>query len=250
MQCARIVSVQIPIDGRRSRPRPDVSPVVRGGGGGARASDRVYAELASAIRDLRLPPGLALSETELADQLQVSRTPLREAVARLVDNGLVQVVPQVGTRVALIRLSDVEEARFVRESLEVAAFEAACAIPDRDLTTLRELLDRQERACVADDLDDFFAADEAMHEQIFRLSGHPGAWQAVQRMKVQLDRLRRLSLPEPRALRELIAEHTLIVAALEAGDVTEGRARISAHARRVQGETPTLMRKHPDYFAD
>jgi DNA-binding GntR family transcriptional regulator len=242
--------MQTPIDGRRSRPRPDISPVVRGGGGGGRASDRVYAELASAIRDLRLPPGLALSETELAEQLHVSRTPLREAVARLVDSGLVQVVPQVGTRVALIRLSDVEEARFVRESLEVAAFEAACAIPERDLTVLRELLDRQERACVAADLDDFFAADEALHEQIFRLSGHPGAWQAVQRMKVQLDRIRRLSLPEPRTVRDLVDEHRLIVAALEVGDVTAGRARISAHARRVQDETPTLMAKHPDYFAD
>ena len=109
---------------RRLTPSPLV-PVIRDGGA-QRASDRVYATLSAAIRDLSLAPGRSLSETELAESLNVSRTPLREAIARLVDAGLVQVVPQVGTRVALIRLSDVEEARFVRENLEVAAFEVAC----------------------------------------------------------------------------------------------------------------------------
>ncbi len=62
-----------------------------------RTSDRVYAEIAAAVRDLRLPPGQALSETELAERLGVSRTPIREAIARLVDSGLVSVMPQVGT---------------------------------------------------------------------------------------------------------------------------------------------------------
>ena len=61
-----------------------------------------------------------------------------------------------------------------------------------------------------------------MHQQIFLMSGHPGAWQAVQRMKVQLDRLRRLSLPEPATLNELLAEHRLIVDALEQGLVERG----------------------------
>jgi DNA-binding GntR family transcriptional regulator len=64
---------------------------------GARVSDRVYAELVSAIRELRLPPGTSLPETELAARLHVSRTPLREAIARLADSRLVTVVPQVGS---------------------------------------------------------------------------------------------------------------------------------------------------------
>jgi DNA-binding GntR family transcriptional regulator len=223
---------------------------VQRGGTATRASDRVYETLATAIRNLSLPPGASLSEADLAVSLQVSRTPLREAIARLVDAGLVQVVPQVGTRVALIRLSDVEEARFVRESLELAAFEIACSDPERVVTPLRRLIARQEEAADDRDPDGFFAADEAMHEQIFVLSGHPGAWQAVQRMKVQLDRLRRLSLPDPATLQELIAEHRLIVGALEQGLVEEGRGHIRSHARRVLLHAPGLRQKYPEFFAD
>lgn len=213
-----------------------------------RTSDRVYDELVAAIRDLRLAPGEALSEVELAERLGVSRTPLREAIARLVDAGLVVVVPQVGTRVALIRLNEVDEARFVRENLEVAAFAAACELTELDTTHLRALLDEQRASCDRGDLESFFRADEALHAYIFTLSGYPGAWQAVQRMKLQLDRLRRLSLPETATTRELIDEHRMIVDALEARDVPGGQAAIRRHARRVIDYTPALMAKHPAFF--
>jgi DNA-binding GntR family transcriptional regulator len=208
----------------------------------------VYAELASAIRDLRIPPGASLSETELAEQLHVSRTPLREAIARLVDSGMVCVVPQVGTRVELIRLEDVEQACFVRESLELAAFTAVCEKPERDVSGLRALLTQQERCYELHDFDAFFVADEALHEQIFMVSGYPGAWQVMQPMKMHLDRLRRLSLPEPSAVRTLIDEHTAIVDALEAGDVDGGRERVSRHARRALEIEPGLVARYPEYF--
>ncbi|WTA42178.1 GntR family transcriptional regulator [Streptomyces sp. NBC_00842] len=215
-----------------------------------RTSDRVYEELAAAIRDLRIEPGASLSETDLAEQLHVSRTPLREAIARLVDGGLVSVVPQVGTRVEPIRLYDVEQARFVRESLELAAFAAACEKPERDVTELRTLLAEQERCHEAHDLGGFFAADEALHRQIFEMSGYPGAWQLMQPMKMHLDRFRRLSLPDPDTVRVLIDEHTAIVDALESGDAVHGHAHISRHARRALENAPGLQGRYPDYFAD
>ncbi|MEU0506644.1 GntR family transcriptional regulator [Nocardia sp. NPDC005998] len=216
----------------------------------ARTSDRVYDELVSAIRNLRIPPGASLSETDLSAQLEVSRTPLREAIARLVDNGLVSVVPQVGTRVERIRLQDVEEARFVREALELAAFAAACERPDRDVNTMRILITEQERCHASHDLSAFFAADEAMHQQIFVLSGHSGIWTMMQPIKLQLDRLRRLSLPEPDMLRELIDEHTAIVDSLEVGDIEGGQTLLRAHVNRVRRYGPMLREQHPDYFAD
>lgn len=227
-----------------------LTPVYRTGGVPARASDRVFAELVAAIRDLRLTPGQSLSEAEVAEELQVSRTPLREAIARLVEHGLVQVVPQVGTKVSRISLGDVEEARFIRESLEVAAFELASTDTERDVRRLRELLTVQQRAYRSRDPEAFFAADEQMHEQIFAMSGHPGAWRTVQRAKLQLDRLRRLSLPEPTTLKQLVGDHTRIVDALEHGEVAEGRDHISIHARRVLEHAPALRRKHPDYFIE
>jgi DNA-binding GntR family transcriptional regulator len=225
-----------------------LGPVVRHVGG--RTSDRVFDQLTAAIRDLRLPPGRSLSEHELTRQLGVSRTPVREAIARLVDGGLVQVVPQVGTTVARIRMRDVEEARFIRESLEIAAFSEVCAKPERDVAALRRLIREQEAAHRAGDLDAFFIADEALHRGIFALSGYPGAWTAVQRAKLQLDRLRRLSLPEKSTVRALINEHKQIVDAIERADLASGRERISTHARRILAQAPILVQKHPDYFVD
>jgi DNA-binding GntR family transcriptional regulator len=215
-----------------------------------RTSDRVYDELVSAIRELRIPPGASLSETDLADQLQVSRTPLREAIARLVDNGLVSVVPQVGTRVERIRLRDVDQASFVSVSLEVAAFGVACGHATRDVSRLRELLEVQKRSHAVHDVDTFFGADEALHEGIFTLSGYPGAWAAIQPMKLQLDRLRRLSLPDPDTVSALIEEHTAIVDALEAGNVEEGTAQIRRHAGRVGDYGPKLREAHPEMFTE
>ena len=225
-----------------------LSPVVRDRGG--RTSDRVFDELVSAIRDLRLPPGRLLSEAELAVELQVSRTPLREALARLADAGLLQVLPQVGTLVARIRMRDAEEARFIRESLETAAFDLACARAVRDVSKLRAVLAAQRAAADKGDMDAFFTADEALHAGIFEMSGFPGAWTAVQRSKFQLDRLRRLSLPDTSTVDDLIDEHTWIVDALEAGDSVGGQAHIRRHARRVLEFGPRLRVLHPDYFVD
>jgi DNA-binding GntR family transcriptional regulator len=228
---------------------PALSPVVRERVR-ARTSDRVYDELVSAIRDLRLAPGASLSETDLSARLQVSRTPVREAIARLVENGLVSVVPQVGTRVERIRLSDVEQAQFVRENLEVAAFAAACKRPDRDVEGLRANLAQQEQAQQKDDVDAFFATDEAFHEVIFSSSGYPGVWKAIQSMKLQLDRLRRLSVPDTSTVADLIAEHAAIADALAAGDVRGGKALVSKHARRVLDYVPQLRSAHPDLFTE
>lgn len=224
-------------------------PVMRGHDGG-RASDRVFEQLVSAIRDLRLPPGRLLSEGELTAELGVSRTPLREAIARLADAGLVQVLPQVGTLVARIRMSDVHQARFVRETLELGAFEIAIQLPGRDVAQLRAILRRQQEAAAREDFEAFFTADEALHANIFATSGYPGAWQAVQRVKLQLDRIRRLSLPEGATVEALIVDHRQIVDALEAGELAEGKVHIRRHARRVLEVTPTLLRLHPDYFVD
>jgi DNA-binding GntR family transcriptional regulator len=215
-----------------------------------RTSDRVLDELANEIRTLRLRPGQVLSESELARQLGVSRTPVREALARLVDMGLVMVVPQVGTRVELIRLSEVEQARFMREHLEVAAFESAAQLPEVNTSLARHFLDEQRAAAASGDLGRFFAADEMMHEQIFAMCGYGGVWQAVRRVKLQLDRLRMLSETDPATLAELLDDHERVIAALEARDLTAGRWHVRTHARRAIEKTPVLREKYPQYFAD
>ncbi len=89
----------------------------------SRISDVVYDELSEAIRDLRLPPGAALSEPGVAASLGVSRAPVREAFTRLADQGLVTIRPQVGTTVAPISMVEVNDAVFIRSALEKSAFQ-------------------------------------------------------------------------------------------------------------------------------
>lgn len=214
----------------------------------ARISDRVYEELLSAVRDLRLKPGALLSETELSGQLGVSRTPLREAITRLVDHGLVKVVAQVGTSVALIDLAAAEEACFIRGALETAAFRQACTASQRDVSGLREILLRQERAVAEGDSEAFFIADEELHQEIHRLSGYPGVWSVIVGSKLQLDRLRRLYLPEAITTRALVEEHIRIVDLLERGDAEAGGHLIMEHSRHILSIAPDIRAKHPDYF--
>jgi len=86
----------------------------------AAISPQIYERLRRAITTLELAPSESVSEKDLAQKLGVSRTPVREALIRLADEGLIDVLPQRGTFVAPIRLQDVEDAQFIREALEVA----------------------------------------------------------------------------------------------------------------------------------
>jgi len=213
-----------------------------------RISDRIHDELAQAIRDLRLTPGETLSETELADQFGVSRTPLREAISRLADQGLVIVTPQVATRVSLIDIGEVEEATFIRSSLEAAAFRRAC-LSTEGTRHLRINLQHQEDALAKRDAGEFFTLDESFHQEIFRLSGFPHAWTLVRSSKLQLDRVRRLILPESIRNRRLIDEHAQIVDHLEKGDADRGCEAVTEHAMQVLSLVPRVRDEFPDFFS-
>lgn len=226
-------------------PGPSLVPIVRARG---RISDLVTDELTEAIRNLRLLPGAVLPETDLAAMLAVSRTPLREAISRLGDHGLITVVPQVGTRVSLIDPADVEQAVFIRSALETAAFRDASQKEPRDVSGLRQLLAVQQRAVEADDMNAFFEADEALHQEVFRLGGHPTVWSVLVRAKVQLDRLRRLSLPEAVEAQTLVEEHTRIVDLLESGEAEAGARLVAVHSHRAIDVLPTLRGRHPAFF--
>ncbi len=197
---------------------------------------------------MRLEPGALLSETDLSIQLGVSRTPLREALSRLVEQRLVTVVSQVGTTVSLIDLGQVEEAAFIRSALEIAAFAKACGGQQRDVSALRTILDRQERALADQDANAFFEGDEALHQEIFRLSGYPHVWDLVRGSKSQLDRLRRLHLPETLASRHVIDEHIRIVDLLEVGDTVAGAELIESHAFQILNMVSRVQSEHPEYF--
>lgn len=218
---------------------------------GPSAGELAYGELRGAIVAGELAPGARLSENELADALGVSRTPVREALLRLREDQLVEAVPQLGTFVTPISVRSVRDAQFIREAVECAAVKLAAerATPE-DVDDLRDGLARQEAARDADDHDAWFALDEEFHRRLCVLSGRPIAWSIGQRANGHLDRVRRLSLPVPQFLAEMVDEHRRVVDAVDVGDPDLAQAALRHHLRMVLSGLPRLRAEHPALFAD
>jgi len=217
--------------------------------GPARA--HVYTTLRDAIVSAQLAPGRQISENELASLLGVSRTPIREALQRLREERLVAIVPQLGTFVTHISEAAVSDAQFVREALECAAIRGtALRARDTDLAALEAIIRRQDAAREANDFDRFYTLDDELHHLLCDLSGHDIAWALSQRAKGHLNRIRRLSMPEPGYMMEMIAEHRAVVAAVAEHDPDEAEITLRHHLRMVLSTLPAIREQHPDYFEE
>jgi GntR family transcriptional regulator, rspAB operon transcriptional repressor len=216
---------------------------------GSPASDQVYLALREAIISAELTPGQKLSENELAGELGVSRTPVREALARLRGERLVAIVPQLGTFVTLISRAAMADAAFVREALECGAIPIAVERVTAD--TLEELqanLTAQERACERGEECVFAQLDDDLHRRLCEASGHAIAWSLSRRANGHLDRIRRLSLPDPDYLSEMLQEHRQIISAVAAGDADAAESALRHHLRMVTSSLADLQTQHPEYF--
>ena len=210
---------------------------------------QVYAHLREAIVRGDLEPGRPISENDLSALLKVSRTPIREALGRLRDDRLVEILPQRGTFVSRINPQAVGDAQFVREALETAAVRRAAEVAgDTDIAEMEANLNAQERAEEADDLDAFYMLDDGFHRSLCDLSGHPTVWAVSDRAKAHLNRVRRLSLGTPGYLSEMIEEHRGVLAAVAEHDADLAEDLLRHHLRMVLREVPRLRTEHPDYF--
>ena len=211
---------------------------------------QAYAALREAIVRAELEPGRQLSENELAASLGVSRTPVREALQRLRDDRLVEIVPQLGTFVSRISTRAVADAQFIREALECAAVRVAAGrVTPEDLEALEQNLAAQDRAHASADFDAFYVLDDQFHQSLCDLSGR-AVWAITQRAKGHLNRIRRLSLPMPSYLAEMIAEHREIVALLAEHDPDGAEAALRHHLQMVLRELPRIREQHPDFFEE
>jgi DNA-binding GntR family transcriptional regulator len=218
---------------------------------GTSARDQAYAVLRAAIVGAELEPGRRLSENQLADLIGVSRTPVRDALARLRDERLVAIVPQLGTFVTFIDEDAVADAHFVREALEVSAVRiVAKTLEDQQLQRLRDNLDAQQRAVDTDDAELFARLDDDLHRLLCDLSGREVAWRLSERTRGQLDRVRLLSLPESGYRDQMLAEHRAVVAAVGAHDATRAERELRHHLRMVLSQLPAIREAHPEFFQE
>jgi len=210
----------------------------------------IYQTLRADIVHMRLMPGVRLSENELGLRFGTSRTPVREAVLRLVDEGLIEVRPQRGTFVSRISLQAVKRARFVRSALELAIIRQAAAqgVPDTAMAAAEQAIVDQ-RAAGNDPLL-FKHADDAFHRVFADAIGFGDLWSVVESQKAQFDRIRLLSLPDVTPVDLLIGQHRAILDAVRARDPETAEDALSAHLSIVVETATALLRTHPDLIHD
>ncbi|MEQ1900529.1 MAG: GntR family transcriptional regulator [Devosia sp.] len=210
----------------------------------------VTESLRRAIVTLEFKPGEGIDKSAVCARLNVSRFPVSEALARLQTEGLVDILPQRGTVVSLVRIIDAAEFMMIRKALESEAVRVlASAKPPGLDSALESNLEAQRRAARSEDRTGFHSHDLAFHDLLFDALRLERVRLVIDSARANLDRARRLIL-DPRRLTKSFDEHKAIVAAIAAADPPRAAAAMRAHIDNVMAELLAFARQYPELFAD
>ena len=205
-----------------------------------RLRDVVCEALREAITSGILQPGERLMETQIAEELGVSRTPVREAIRKLELEGFVIMMPRRGTYVADLSMKDINEVFEIRTSLEVlAAGLAAERITEEELEQLNRLLVKISEYIEAGDLDKIVETDVAFHDILYRASRNNRLVAIINNLREQTSRFRSISLGHPGRLQETLKEHRRLVDAISQRDPE--LAQQMAHEHMENAEQTLLL---------
>ena len=200
------------------------------------------------IVNLEIAPGSQISENELSAALGISRAPIREALSELEKVKIVEIQPQKKTSVLLIDPALVEEARFMRSTLEDAVIGEVCMQrTEQDLFRLEENLTLQDLAFRSNALDQVMIKDNEFHRYFFEISRKPEIYQLMQTLQIHFDRVRNLTLYTI-IDRKILEEHKEIFRCIREQDVENARIRLRAHLERVQVDSSVVRKAYPQYF--
>lgn len=193
-------------------------------------SEKVYEKLKSEILRCRIEPGLEISEAELAERFEVSKTPVREALAALRQEGLVRTFPRRGYQVTPITFGDMNELFDLRIILEAGAVELASSrITEAELERLRVLADVAYEKHEQPTIEKFITANREFHLAIAAASGNVRLYDILSRQIVELERFFYLGARLRDVNRETSIDHREIVNALARRDEKEARALMIRH---------------------
>ncbi|MCR5235118.1 MAG: GntR family transcriptional regulator [Lachnospiraceae bacterium] len=205
-------------------------------------------EISENIISLELKPGALVSENELARALGVSRTPVREALQELQKSQLIEVFPQRGSYVAGISFEAVEEAAFLRRTLEIAITEELCdKITFDQLEQLSENVGLQEYYLNNGMSSKIMDLDNQFHKDLFLMCGKERTYNIMQSIMGHFDRIRILSLHTIKDIK-IVTDHRAILEAIKSGNKEEVRDLISRHLMRYKFDKKELEKNYPDYF--
>jgi len=204
----------------------------------------VFESLRQAIVDLKLKPGERLMEIQLAEDLGVSRTPVREAIRKLELEGFVVMMPRKGAYVAGISMKDIADIFEIRGALEgLAASLAAERGTEEEIEQMERELVRISESIEKDDLLSVVEVDTDFHAILFRASRNDRLAQMLNHLREQIQRFRTTSLGRPGRMRVALEEHKKIVEALSQRDPDLSRARAQEHIENAESSMIDALRE-------
>ena len=217
------------------------------------AAPQVFEHLREQIMSMTLTPGTVLSRADLVDQYGVSQTPIRDALLRLAEEGLVDIFPQHATVVCPINVGLARQAHFLRRSVEVEVVYTLANMADAQRAALtgrlRSILARQSAMLDVEDYKEFASYDQMFHREMYETAEVPDLWQLVRRQSGHLDRLRRLHLPIAGKAKAILTDHQNILDAIEQGDPELAQQMLRAHLSGTLANVDEIRARYPDYIA-
>jgi len=201
------------------------------------------------IVNLELAPGSMISEQDIANELNLSRTPVHEAMQELSSTKIIEILPQRGSHVSLIDMALVDEAVFVRATIESAITEMACKIAsEQDIQDMEENLTLQDFYYEKNNLDKIMELDNAFHEMMYKITNKMQCHYMVRLMSIHYDRIRELNLHSFNPER-ILKEHKEILEAFKNKDCQAARKALDKHLSRHYTQEDEIKKKYPAYFA-
>ncbi|MBR5650196.1 GntR family transcriptional regulator [Pseudobutyrivibrio sp.] len=192
--------------------------------------DVVFNTLREAILKGELKPGERLMEMHLATKLGVSRTPIREAIRMLEQEGLAVTIPRKGAQVAKMTEKDLQDVLEVRDALDALAVVCACErMTDAQFVELKEAMKAFENATHTDDVRKIVETDEAFHDVIYAAAANPKLENIISSAREQMYRYRYEYVKNPSVYAQLIAEHRAIIEGFNRRDVEYLKSIMHTH---------------------
>ncbi|WP_280525500.1 GntR family transcriptional regulator [Acuticoccus sediminis] len=214
------------------------------------AAGRIYENLRLRIITVEIAPDTVLSRATLAKEYGVSQTPVREALQRLEQDGLVETFPQSRTVVTRIDPDALTESHFLRRAVEteVVRHLAQSHTPET-LSELDALIAMQETLIEnTEQVAMFYDLDESFHRALFGGIGYIGLHNMIRSRSGHLDRARRLDMPRKEKMREIVDGHIAIAEAVRASDPEAAAVAMREHLSGTLKRIEMLRQANPDAF--
>ncbi|MGH7002801.1 MAG: GntR family transcriptional regulator [Alphaproteobacteria bacterium] len=209
---------------------------------------QIHEILRDRVLAVELVPGTVLSRASLQLEFGVSQTPVRDALMRLEEEGLVEVYPQYATVVARIDIDHARQAQFLRLSIELEAVRRLTIDqPAETAADLEVILARQQHVASPQTYDLFDTLDKDFHRKLYERAGILNLWSTVRRQSVHLDRLRRLNLPMPGKMQTVLKDHRQIVDAIKSADPEAADTAVRKHLSGTLSIIDVISGQFPDY---